>query len=137
MADYVRFTEDYEKHHYDVLLSDGRVIKQCWPNAGKMCAPYGDYYWLPEDNIFVRQWTEKDMERYWNQGSSERRQERRECLAIIKELVRTGDKEAPRLRGQDKILKNESKKCFRKSCDEPRGRRGLYCSAECHKLDSK
>jgi hypothetical protein len=30
----------------------------------------------------------------------------------------------------------EPKKCFRKDCDNPRGERGLYCSAECHRIDS-
>jgi len=27
------------------------------------------------------------------------------------------------------------KKCFRKGCDNKRGERGLYCSAECHSID--
>lgn len=30
---------------------------------------------------------------------------------------------------------NRQKKCFRKSCSNKRGDRGLYCSAECARLD--
>ena len=35
-----------------------------------------------------------------------------------------------------KVNQNKLKDCFRKDCDNKRGERGLYCSAECHRIDS-
>jgi hypothetical protein len=29
---------DYEKDFYEVLLPDGTIVPQCWPNDGKMNA---------------------------------------------------------------------------------------------------
>ena len=39
-------------------------------------------------------------------------------------------------RGERFAKQPEAKKCFRKGCDNKRGERGLYCSAECHRIDS-
>lgn len=46
------FTDDYQKQFYSVKLSDGTIIKNCWPNAGKMHV-HGITY-TPEDKIMVR-----------------------------------------------------------------------------------
>lgn len=44
------------KKHYDVKTSDGELIIECWPNAGKMCATDGsNRKWLPEDDILIRE----------------------------------------------------------------------------------
>jgi hypothetical protein len=42
-----------------------------------------------------------------------------------------------RLAMRESQPKNENmlKKCFRKGCDNSRGERGLYCSAECFRID--
>ena len=39
-------------------------------------------------------------------------------------------------RGERFVKEIEPKKCFRKGCDNQRGNRGLYCSAECHRIDN-
>lgn len=46
---------DYDKTFYDVLLPNGDVIPNCWPNAGKMNAfcTNGKVY-SHTDNIKVR-----------------------------------------------------------------------------------
>lgn len=36
---------DYEKQHYDVLMNDGNIIEQCWPNAGKMIVTQRHKHW--------------------------------------------------------------------------------------------
>jgi hypothetical protein len=46
------FTENYEKWSYEVLLPDGTMLKNGWPNAGKMHA--GGKVYLPSDDIKVR-----------------------------------------------------------------------------------
>jgi hypothetical protein len=51
------FTKDFDywKKFYDVMLPDGTIVEQCWPNAGWMNAINGDgRKWGPEDNIKVR-----------------------------------------------------------------------------------
>lgn len=51
------FTKDFDywKKFYDVMLPDGTIVEQCWPNAGKMNAINGDgRTWGHEDNIKVR-----------------------------------------------------------------------------------
>lgn len=54
---WVDFTEDfdYDKVFYDVLLSNGEIVKHCWPNAGRMNAINGDgRKWGGEDGVKVR-----------------------------------------------------------------------------------
>ncbi len=55
-AEWQPFTEDfdYEKKFYDVLLPNGTIVEQCWPNSGIMNAimTKGRYY--PKDNVKVR-----------------------------------------------------------------------------------
>lgn len=45
---------DYEKKFYDVLLPDGKIVEQCWPNSGLMNAINSGTRYGPRDNIKVR-----------------------------------------------------------------------------------
>lgn len=42
----------------------------------------------------------------------------------------------PRTSEEKRAIENKAKPCFRKGCNNKRGNRGLYCSAECHRTDS-
>ena len=45
---------DYEKELYQVLLPDGTILENCWPNAGMMhCSDTGKIF-KHTDNIKVR-----------------------------------------------------------------------------------
>ena len=57
-------------------------------------------------------------------------------LPSLMALAGYADVQPAHLRGKRFVKPKEFKKCFRKDCDNPRGKRGLYCSAECHKLDN-
>jgi hypothetical protein len=39
---WIEFDGDYEKEFYDVRLKDGRVWRDCWPNAGEFANIHGD-----------------------------------------------------------------------------------------------
>lgn len=45
---------NYIKSNYDVLLSDGTVIEDCRPNAGKMLSYDGRHEFTEHDNVKVR-----------------------------------------------------------------------------------
>jgi hypothetical protein len=36
-----KYTGSYQKIEYDVLLKNGKIIPNCWPNAGKLNATDG------------------------------------------------------------------------------------------------
>lgn len=43
-SDWQEWAGDYDKRMYDVLLPDGTIIEQCWPNAGEFHAPTDEKY---------------------------------------------------------------------------------------------
>lgn len=47
------FTDDYEKQFYSVMLPDGLVLKNGWPNAGKMHVG-GQTFLADDESIRVR-----------------------------------------------------------------------------------
>lgn len=55
MGEWKEFDGDYDKKFYDVKTSDGKIIKECWPNAGNMHSTDGSgRSWTEKDNITIR-----------------------------------------------------------------------------------
>lgn len=44
--------DNYIKSYYDVLLPSGKIVKECWPNAGKLKS--GGYSFDAASNVKVR-----------------------------------------------------------------------------------
>lgn len=50
MSDWKPYTGDYDKRWYDIKLKDGRVYKDCWPNAGTF-HPWGEDDYIQGDRV--------------------------------------------------------------------------------------
>lgn len=56
IVDFKPWSGEYNKQYYDVLLPDGEIVANCWPNAGQMMAMDGSgRKWSPGDNTLVRE----------------------------------------------------------------------------------
>lgn len=53
--DFNPWNGEYDKDFYEVLLPNGDIVLECWPNAGKMFAMDGTgRMWEVKDKIQVR-----------------------------------------------------------------------------------